>query len=1210
MDKLRAFGVSLFLLFAATAPSYSQSITGRISGVVIDASGAVIPQAEVRLTHDLTQQTRTFPTEANGSFTFANLLPGSYTISIAQSGFKTFKQKGINVSAQEGVDLHEIRLQLGDASTTVQVQAEVAHVATDSSDRSVYVDRTTIDNTPLIGRDYLGILRSLPGVQATVTNDQPGWNALASPINGGSSGQVLITLDGIASQNSGWTVSGATGAAQIGAYMSPSVDAISEVRVMVGNYNAEYGSRSGGQFGVSIKNGTAQFHGTAYYAWRHEELNANEFFNNKTGLAKPDYRYQNPGGTIGGPVLIPGTNFNKSRTKLFFFFSGDYVHSILANAAVRYTMPTALERNGDFSQTVTTTGKLIPIKDPGTGLPYPGNVMPASQISPAGRAMMNLFPLPFTTDPTGQRQYNTQYQFDRDRPHLDKILRLDYNLGSKTSSYVRLIQDHESDTGVGSPLNGGGGWGQFSSAWIVRSMGVVATLIRTIRPNLIDEFTFGINTSHHYAEPVDQGTFKAENDLSNLKDPATGQVVSLPQIFNGNYLNLIPNITFTNLNPQSAGQGVTNPPGFTFDSRWPFDGIDRITNVTNNVTWVKSGHMAKFGFYLEHGYRPVSVYSTYNVAGTYHFGTDIANPNDTGYAFSNLLHGTVQSYGQDNKKQINDAGYNQVEWFAQDSWKVMRGLTLDLGLRFQIIQPAYSDGATLGLFNGGTYDPSKSGQLLFPAVVNGQNVAIDPKTGATYLSARRGFFDPASYPANGLPYTGMVQYPSKFFHTPPVLLAPRVGFAWDVFGNGKTALRGGFGIFYDRPYGVDVIGASGTGLGPMAAPPNFLAPTFYNTTFSEMQTAQAWYGTQNVVSGSQDYPNPTVYNWSFGLQQNVGHGIILDAAYVGNTWLHGFGNAMDANAIPPLTTWTPAGGVRGTANPAYLDPTSTGGGTGAFYATDLIRSLLKYQGYSTISTWTSAGRSNYNALQVQINRRFGKNFQVVSNYTWSKTLVYNRQQWIADELTKNVVNRPHAVNVTMGYQIPNASRFWSNFLTKGVLDGWHLNGVGSFFSGTPLTISCTAAGAPIGWPNGTPTGGIPSRCEMVNPTMAGLWLPKGSAPPANADKGLWFPFNANNFVLPPGSTLGLGNTPPTLTYGPGFENIDLGLYKAFRVAEGKSLEFKVDAFNVLNHFNPGNPNISLTRNFTTGANTNANFGTITTAQNPARHMALTLRFRF
>ena len=564
-------------------------------------------------------------------------------------------------------------------------------------------------------------------------------------------------------------------------------------------------------------------------------------------------------------------------------------------------------------------------------------------------------------------------------------------------------------------------------------------------------------------------------------------------------------------------------------------------------------------------------------------------------------------------KQTNHARYNQWEWFAQDTWKVSRRLTLDLGMRFQIIQPAYSEGATLGLFNGSAYNASQSGQLLFPALVNGQKVAINPKTGATYLFARATSFDPASYPANGSPYSGMVQYKSMFFHTPPVSLGPRGGFALDVFGNGKTAVRGGFGIFSDRPYGVDTIGATGSGIGPMAAPPAFRAPIYYNTSFPNLLNTQGFFGAQSVTGGSQDYKNPTSYQWSFGIQQDISHGTILDVAYVGNVAHHGFGTVNDANAVAPLTDWTPAGGRNGTPNPSYLDPTSSGGGTGAFYAANLIRGLAGYQGYATISTYTSKGESYYDALQVQVNRRFGKRLQFAANYTWAKLITFTPQQWVSDYITKNVSGRPHAVNITFGYAIPNGSRvLGKNFLTRGFADGWHLNGVVAVFAGTPMTIGCAAQSAPIGWPNGTPSAGIPLRCEMTG----SLWLPAGTKPPSTTDSRLWYPFNAASFSLPPGTTLGLGNTPPTLTYGPGFENLDLSIFKQFRIGKESSsraervLEFRAEAFNALNHFNPGNPNTSLTLNYATGANTNANFGSITTAQNPARHTSLSLRIRF
>jgi hypothetical protein len=389
---------SLLFLLLVCLPSYPQGVVGQISGTVADQSGEVLKGAEVRLIHNLSGQLRINETDASGTFLFLDLVPGEYSVHIAFPGFKSFDRPAISVSALEKVALHEIRLEVGDVNSTVTVMAEEAHVATDSSDRGFLVNATQIEDTPLRGRDWLGLMQSLPGFVDLNTHDVPGWNSGMPTVNGGQTGQIQITMDGVISQDSG--------APQNNGYLGPSVDAIGEVKVLVSTYSAQYGSRGGGQFNVTIKNGTRRFHGSAYYFFRHEFLNANEYFNNQSNVARPIYRYQNAGGTIGGPLLVPFTRLNRSRTKVFFFFSEDYLKFQTPGSLNKFTMPTAQERAGDFSQTLTTTAKLIPIKDPTTGRQYPGNLIPRIRFSPLGVAMLDLFPVPFTSDPTGQRQYN------------------------------------------------------------------------------------------------------------------------------------------------------------------------------------------------------------------------------------------------------------------------------------------------------------------------------------------------------------------------------------------------------------------------------------------------------------------------------------------------------------------------------------------------------------------------------------------------------------------------------------------------------------------------------------------------------------------------------------------------------------------------------------------------------------------------------------
>jgi len=344
-----------FLLLALAPAAYSQTVTGSVSGTVVDAGGALVVGATVTLMNDISKQIREFKTGATGEFEFVSMIPGNYSLKIVQPGFKTYQQAGVTISSQERVDLHTIRLTVGDVTTSIEVAAEAAHVATDSSDRSQNVNLMQIADTPVRGRDFLGVLKALPGVQDLGNHDSRGWGGNVPTINGGQQGQVVVTLDGVVSQDSG--------APSINGYIAPSVDAVGEVKLLVSNYTAEYGARNGGQLNITIKSGSNQFHGTAYYDWRHETLNANEWFNNKLGVVKPRYRYQNPGGTIGGPLIIPGVRFNKDRNRLFFFFSYDLLKNHGIAGPHRYNMPSAAERAGDFSGSVNTNGTPILIRD-------------------------------------------------------------------------------------------------------------------------------------------------------------------------------------------------------------------------------------------------------------------------------------------------------------------------------------------------------------------------------------------------------------------------------------------------------------------------------------------------------------------------------------------------------------------------------------------------------------------------------------------------------------------------------------------------------------------------------------------------------------------------------------------------------------------------------------------------------------------------------
>ena len=666
---------------------------------------------------------------------------------------------------------------------------------------------------------------------------------------------------------------------------------------------------------------------------------------------------------------------------------------------------------------------------------------------------------------------------------------------------------------------------------------------------------------------------------------------------------------------------MTNAPTFGHDPRWPFVGTDLLQSITNKVTWVKGAHNFKGGFYYERMARNVAVYQTYNPQGTYYFGVDKASPVDTAYPYSNLLTGAFFAYGEDNKKQINHARYNQVEWFLQDSWKFGRRLTVDYGARFYVVGPLYSIKANLGLFQGSAYDPKKGGQLLFPTMINGQKQAINPTTGAVYPYVRQGTFDTASYTAGGIPFTGLVQYPERFFNTPNVQIGPRAGFAWDCVRRRQNRtsrrfrhlLRPALERRHDRR-GHGGHGSAGRSAQPADAADPQLHGVGAGQRHGRVHAA-------DVMTASPDFKPPATYNWSFGVQRDLGRGMIMEVAYVGNV-AHRIANSnnlatgtttgnafgIDVNAVPPLTTWTPTGcpnqATVGCPVQRFLDPTSSGGNS-AYYSTNLIRSMTGYAGYGGIYAYTFIGESYYDALQTSLNKRLSKNLQYGINYTWSKTILYARYQWVPDQLSKNVTARPHAVNYNFGYDFPSLKRWSSSAIAKHFTEGWRLNGNGVMFYGTPMTVACTAVSAPIGYWTGTPTGNLPFRCQM----SGNMWLSSGY-PSATADPKLQYPFDKSAFTLPGPNSLGIGNTPPTLTYGPGVFNLDLALSKEVSITERVKLELKGESFNVLNHFNPSNPNTTLNLNFSTGANTNAAFGTITSAQLDSRRFILSAKIRF
>ena len=443
MHRFRGVLAFLTLALAVGTPglAHAQGLSGQIGGSVIDSSKGAVPGAAVTVRNTATAVTRDTVTDSEGLFVFTNLVAGTYDLRVTLTGFRTYEQKGLVLTATERLAVPPITLDVGGLEEVVTVEASALHAQAQSGERSGTIRADEIKDTQLRGRDFLGLLQGMPGVVDTNVRNAPGWNSfLGTQINGLSDQLMGMSYDGVSSKDTGF------GAAN---YVTPSLDAIAEVKIQTSNYQAEYGRAGGANIIVVTKSGSSRFSGSAAYFKRHEALTSNSWDRRRTCDAtggtsplceKPRYRYDNSAFTLGGPVLIPGTTFNEKRDKLFFFYSLDLLPRT-DPFLVSSTMPSALERNGDFSQTRNNAGVLRFIRNPFSALAcnvntggagcFPGNVIPQNMINPMGRQIMNLFPLPdpaLVGNPITQGNYNYQFAGDTEKLRRDNVVRVDWNI--------------------------------------------------------------------------------------------------------------------------------------------------------------------------------------------------------------------------------------------------------------------------------------------------------------------------------------------------------------------------------------------------------------------------------------------------------------------------------------------------------------------------------------------------------------------------------------------------------------------------------------------------------------------------------------------------------------------------------------------------------------------------------------------------------------
>ncbi len=1093
---------------------WAQTSTGMISGRIIDQKFGVIPGAEVVLVNTETSVKLQTVSDEIGNFVFPTVQPGKYSITVEMPGFKKLEKQGLVLTASERLSAGDLRVEVGEQTELVTVLAETTPIQATSEERSALLDDRQLTLLSARGRDYMQMLKTLPGVIYDGGGGAGSLGTSGAPIISGiKSDYVSMSVDGVVANNRGL---GTT-------ENMMNLDSIAEVKVLMGNYQAEYGKNAGAIVNVVTKSGSQDYHGTAYWYKRHEMFNAKSWDENRAGAQKGRYRYNTMGGNIGGPISFGG--FNREKDKLFFFFSME-VQPNTAPSRRTYWVPSALEREGDFSQSFeplplgsTATPKKIAVKDPLTGKAFPNDKIPASRIDLCMQNILKMFPTANYTSVDGKT--NLQLIDSLDQPANQEVLRVDYNPTDKLRMYFRGMDMTKGNRGYNSTVNRNN-WG-VSQAYDTTNPNIGVNVTYLFSPTLVNELALGMS---RWTEVQ----IISDSELSKLQKQTVGYTIG--QIYpQNNPLNVIPAISFGGL-PYSSVISTG------YDGRFPMENYVNAFSISDGLSKVFSRHTFKAGVYLEYG-EYLQRHHGSDFAGTFNFSRNTNNPNDTGHAFANALLGNFNTYTEVTQR-VHYQPINKVaEWYVQDNWKVTSRLTLDYGMRFTYDIPQYLKYDVGGNFYPDLYDASKMALLYVPAInpANKKRMAQDPKTGLFYPADYIGKFVPGS----GDPYTGSIPagtpgFKRGFVESNGLLYAPRLGFAFDPFGDGKTAIRAGFGVHYNaRP-------RSGQ-MGDMSFnPPTQARPVQY---FGDTRTFLNSSGLLSPSSFNRviepDAKMPVIYQASFGIQRNIGFDTVIDIAYSGNVANY-LGQTRQINTLPY--------GVRFLAQ--NLDKTNNKPLPDTF--------LRPYVGYEGLPYLEFAGESSYHSLQTQVRRNFRGGLQYNVAWTWSKSMNYGGDSYdsgVPQYLDRRFwsyapagYDRTHQLTGQWLWDVPKASRVWSNLISRWVLDDWQVSGICAFVSGTPESVGfSTTTSVDL-------TGGGDGNSLVLTGEVP---LPKG-------ERTMGRFFNTGVFRMPAKDEVGSGAAVRRYAYrGPGINNWELSFFKNFRLTERVKMQFRWEMYNAFNH---------------------------------------------
>jgi hypothetical protein len=1098
-------------LLGDAEPLLAQTNVAQLSGRVTDSSGGALPGATVTATSEQTGLVLTSVTDDTGGYVFVSLTAGSYALRAELTGFKPVERTNfvLDAASRRSADF---QLEVGSITETISIAAITSQVETQSGDVSRVITGEQVNNIALNGRNYAQLLQLLPGAVATNTNPFGiGLNTTGQSINGVRSPSTYFMVDGADNMDNG-----ANGAA----ITQPSLDTISEIKVLTAGYSAEFGGRAGALINVVTKGGTREFKGSAYEFLRDEKFDARGYFDQ--GEPAP-LAFNNAGYTIGGPITLG--SFNADRSKLFFFFGQDWKKNHQGATQVT-TVPTVAERNGDFRNS-----SLAAPRDPLTGQPFADRTIPSSRISSNGAALLSAYPVPNFAGPGGNYVASGTNVTDS----REEVARIDYVLSSRTQISYRYTHNQ---VDIFNPFQGGN-TGIVPGVRPRPGWTTVGSMQQTLSNTLLNSVAVSATKNQIQAGP----------DNSALARSALR--LTYPEIYQSNRFGTGPDVNLTGFTPYNAGDYIKNQ--------------NSTIQFRDDLSKVAGEHAFKFGTQITYSQKDQNTRPREN--GVVTFATSARN--STGNVVADALLGNFQNYTEGETDQQWQARFWQYEFYAQDNWRVSPKLTVDVGLRYNIIAPLYSALNNFSTFDPARYDPSKAPTVLASdgSLVPGTGVPTNGIVifGDGFPDAAKGLIPAASDPAAAALFAGL---PRGGVKTEYANFGPRLGFAYDLFGTGRTALRGGFGIFYDR-IRTDYLSATA------ANPPFDRQSTVFDGNIDNPTGATQRSFPPNIAGIRSDMPTPRITSFNFGVQHELFSGTILHVNYVGT-----LGDNLTRNInINQLRAGTRLNPPASTAN---------------------VNSLRPYPGYGNIVITENEDESNYHSLQTSLTRRLQSGLEFGVNYTFSKALdtsngtaggtpdgpedPYN----IGRDYGLSGVHRAHNFNGYFIWQIPFL-REASNPLVRGALGGWDINGVIVYQSGQPFTVFAPVDSARIG-------------VSSVRATLIGD--PNLSSDQRTAAQ--WF--NTAAFLNPSLMTPGeFGNGGRNILIGPSFNRVDLGIAKVFAVSGRMKLHIRAEAFNAFNSVSF--TNLNTTVRFDAAGNPTGGFGAVTAAA-PARVMEFGVRLTF